>query len=181
LPYSAISATFARIEAVEGMGALALQYTILTAARSGEALGARWEEIDFDAAVWTVPASRMKARKAHTVPLSGAALAVLDHMRSISLNEFVFFGQRDGAPISNMAMSMVLRRLDLDVTTHGFRSCFRDWAGDQTSHAREVAEAALAHRGGDSVELAYRRGDALEKRRHLMQDWADYCAPKSSG
>jgi integrase len=156
-----------------------LEFLVLTAARSGEVLGARWTEIDFDKAVWTVPAARMKAGREHRVPLSGRALAILAELAEAKTGEFIFAGQRAGKPLSGMAMEMLLRRLNAnDVTVHGFRSSFRDWCGEATSFPREIAEAALAHTIGDKAEQAYRRGDALGKRRELMQAWANYCDPK---
>src|SRR4029077_9016677 len=160
-----------------------LQFTILTAARSGEALGARWDEIDLIGKVWTVPADRMKSGKQHRVPLSDAAIAILTDMSAIKQSMYVFPGIRDGRPLSNLAMRNSLKRASKQaITVHGFRSSFRDWCGEQTNFPREVAEAALAHRVGDTVEAAYRRGDALEKRRRLMAAWADYCArPAVSG
>jgi integrase len=160
------------------IAASALEFCILTAARSGEVLGARWSEFDFDINVWTVPATRMKAGREHRVPLSPRSLALLDLMRSHCVSEFVFPGQKLEKPLSNMAMEMVLRRMNRgDITVHGFRSSFRDWAGDVNGAAREVAEAALAHVIGGSTEQAYRRNDAIEKRRPLMQEWALYCEP----
>ena len=160
------------------VSALALEFAILTAARSGEVLGARWNEVDQAANVWTVPPGRMKAAREHRVPLSTRALAVLGEAEKARTGDFVFPGSRGGRPLSVMAMEMVLRRMNLDnVTVHGFRSAFRDWAGNETHFAREVAEAALAHVIGDAAERAYRRGDALEKRRALMDAWANYCEP----
>ena len=138
----------------------------------------RWEEIDKAAEVWTVPPTRMKAAREHRVPLSARALAILKEAEKARTGEFVFPGSRGGRPLSIMAMEMVLRRMNLDgVTMHGFRSAFRDWAGNETHFAREVAEAALAHVSGDAAERAYRRGDALEKRRVLMEAWAQWCEP----
>jgi integrase len=159
--------------------ALALQFTILTSARTGEVLGARWSEIDLKARIWTVPPNRMKAGKEHRVPLSGAAVQLLEGLADARTDPvpmaYVFPGQRPGRPLSGMAMEMLLRRMQAStVTVHGFRSSFRDWAGERTSFPREVAEAPLAHQVGDEVERAYRRGDALEKRRHLMEAWALY-------
>jgi integrase len=164
------------------VAALALEFTILTAARSGEVLGARWDEIDFEQSVWTVPAARMKGGRVHRVALSGRALAVLQKLEGARTGEYVFPGQRPGKPLSGMAMEMILRRMKADsVTVHGFRSSFRDWCGEVSTFPREVAEAALAHVAGDQTERAYRRGDALEKRRALMESWAQFCEPKSAG
>lgn len=160
----------------KGVGALALEYTILTAARTGETLNAHWSEIDFEKAVWTVPAVRMKAGKEHRVPLSPRALAILNQLRELATGEFIFFGRSDDQPLSSMAMIMMLRRLDRsDVTVHGFRSAFRDWAAECTPYPNEVCEAALAHTIGNKAEAAYRRGDLFEKRRKLMEDWDRYC------
>jgi integrase len=162
----------------EEIGARALEFTILTAARSGEALGARWAEIDLVARVWTVPAARMKAAKEHRVPLSGRALALLEQLKPVNTEQvYVFHGKKPGKLLSHTAFMRVLRRMGRgDLTSHGFRSSFRDWAGEQTNFPREVAEAALAHVIGDETERAYRRGDALEKRRRLMDAWARFCA-----
>jgi integrase len=180
LPYAEAPAFVAKLREREALAALALEFAILTAARSGEVLGARWDEIDFAAKVWTVPAARMKAGREHRIPLSGRALNILEKLSEAKTSEYVFPGQRIGRPLSNMSMEMVLRRMDMDgVTVHGMRSAFRDWAGNETHFAREVAEAALAHVVGDKAEQAYRRGDALEKRRELMDAWARYCEPKT--
>ena len=180
LPYAELPAFIARLREREALAALALEFAVLTAARSGEVLEARWNEIDLAAKVWTVPAIRMKAGREHRVPLSGRALEILGKLSETRTGEYVFPGQRAGRPLSNMAMEMVLRRMGVDgVTVHGMRSAFRDWAGNETHFAREVAEAALAHVVGDKAEQAYRRGDALEKRRELMEAWARYVEPKS--
>lgn len=160
----------------DAMAAKALRFLILTASRSNEVLGARWEEFDLEAAVWIVPASRMKAREEHRVPLSPQALAIIKSLLEVRIGDFVFFGQRPRRPLSNMSMEMLLRRMKVDVTVHGFRSSFRDWAGDSTSFPRDLAEAALAHVVGNKVEAAYRRSDALDKRRKLMRAWANYCS-----
>jgi integrase len=157
------------------LAAQALEFVILTAARSGEVLGARWSEIDLEAMVWTVPATRIKAGREHRVPLSPRALAVLEAMRVIRVSEFVFPGYRASRPLGDMALHMVLERMEIPYTVHGFRSSFRDWCGEATNFPREVAEAALAHVVGDETERAYRRGDALEKRRKLMEAWAGFC------
>ncbi|WP_424032730.1 tyrosine-type recombinase/integrase [Methylocella sp.] len=165
----------------KAMAALALEFLILTAARSGEVLGARWVEISFDKALWAVPATRMKAGREHRVPLSNRALAILAELAEAKTGEFIFAGQRAGKPLSSMAMEMLLRRLSAaNVTVHGFRSAFRDWCGEATSFPREVAEAALSHTIGDKAEQAYRRGDALEKRRTLMEAWASHCEGKTN-
>ena len=158
-----------------GIAARALEFTILTAARTGEVIGARWDEINLKSKVWTVPAGRMKGEREHRVALTDAAVAVLEAMHQLRQNEFVFPGDRR-AMMSNMAMEMLLRRMGRNVTVHGFRSTFRDWAAERTNFPSEVAEAALAHVVGDKVEAAYRRGDLFEKRRRLMEAWAEYCA-----
>ncbi len=159
----------------DGFAALALRLCILTAARSGEIFGACWDEIDLENKVWTVPATRMKAGRIHRIPLSEPAMAILERVGEAKLSDLVFPG-RGGRPLSNMAMEMLLRRMDVNFTVHGFRSSFRDWAGNETEFSREVAEAALAHVVGDKAEQAYRRGDALDKRRQLMDAWAKHCS-----
>jgi integrase len=164
----------------DAVAALALEFTILTAARTSESLGARWDEIDFKQTVWTVPAARMKGGRVHRVPLSRQALAILKKLDAARTGDFIFPGQRPGKPLSGMAMEMILHRMKAHgVTVHGFRSSFRDWCGEVSTFPREVAEAALAHVAGDQTERAYRRGDALEKRRALMEAWAMFCEPKS--
>jgi integrase len=172
-----------RLRTRPALAARALEFVILTACRAGEAVGARWSEINLEARVWTVPAERMKARKEHRVPLSSAALAVLDHVRPLTggASDALVFPSTHGRPLSLSALDAVRERMGvMGVTTHGFRSSFRDWAGEATSAPREVAEACLAHVVGNAVEQAYRRGDALEKRRALMQQWADYCGRASA-
>jgi integrase len=174
LPYAEIAAFMTDLREREGIAARALEFTILTAARTGEALGARWDEIDRKAEMWAVPADRTKGAREHRVPLSAAALAVIEQMQKIRENDYVFPGERR-ATLSNMAMDMLLRRMDRDVTVHGFRSTFRDWVSEQTNFQGEIAEAALAHVVGDKVEAAYRRGDLFDKRRRLMSAWAEFC------
>lgn len=175
MPYGEVPAFFSRLHGSTAMAARALEFLILTAARSGEVLNARWAEIDLSEGVWSVPAHRMKAGRLHRVPLSPLALAILAKLGSARISEYVFPGQRPGRPLSSSAMEMLLRRLRADqYTSHGFRSAFRDWAGDRTNFSRDVAEAALAHRVGDATEQAYRRSDALDKRRLLMEAWTDY-------
>jgi integrase len=182
MAYADVPAFVAQLREREALAALALEFCILTAARSGEVLGARWSEIDLAAKVWTVPAERMKAARVHRIPLSERALAILETLSEARTGELVFPGQRAGRPLSVMAMEMLLRRMDQDaVTVHGFRSAFRDWAGNETHFPREVAEAALAHVVGDKAEQAYRRGDALEKRRALMAAWASHCGEPGAG
>jgi integrase len=182
MPYEEAPAFFRRLCDQGSISAKALQFTILTAARTGEALGARWQEIDFEKAVWTVPASRMKAGKEHQVPLSAAAANLLKTLKEgRGPEDPVFPGQSGKKPLSNMAMLMLLRRMNVEeFTVHGFRSTFRDWAGDTTEFAREVVEHALAHTVGSGVERAYRRGHALERRRELMELWAKYLCMKST-
>ena len=157
----------------EGMAALALQFAILTAARSGEVRGMRWDEFDLDAGLWTVPAERMKAGREHRVPLSTSALALLRNVEVFDCGWV--FPSPTGRQLSDMALTKVLRRMGTDVTAHGFRSTFRTWAAEQTGVQREVAEAALAHAIESKTEAAYQRGDLLEKRRRLMVAWAKYC------
>ncbi len=183
LPWSQMGGFWASLDAETGTAVLALRFTILTAARTGEAIGTRWSELDLPAGVWTVPAARMKAGMEHRVPLSTAAAAVLEPLSarrtSKSPDGYVFAGQRADKPMSNMAMMMLLRRMGRDdLTVHGFRSTFRDWAAESTNYPREVAEAALAHVLADKVEAAYRRGDLFEKRRAMMEEWGDYCSSR---
>jgi integrase len=175
MPFAEVPAFVGRLRAMQGVAPRALEFAILTAARSGEVLGARWGEIDLAEKVWTVPATRMKAGKEHRVPLSDRAKAILGELHQLRTSHFVFPGFKRGCPLSNMALEAVLRRAEVDVTTHGFRSSFRDWAGDRTAFARDVVEAALAHAIENKTEAAYRRSDALEKRRKLMAAWATYC------
>ncbi len=167
-----------RLRERDAVTAKALEFIILTAARAGEALGARWKEIDLETAVWTVPASRMKRSKEHRVPLSDAALIVLEAVRPLAggNSEALVFPGQTCRPMGPEALEMLRRRMGAgQYTTHGFRSSFRDWVGEATTAPREIAEACLAHEVGNEVERAYRRGDALEKRRVLLGQWADYC------
>jgi integrase len=180
LPYARLAPFIADLRARDAMAALALEFCILTAARSGEVYGARWTEFDLDNKLWVIPAARMKAAREHRIPLSNRAFEILNALHVLQLGEFVFPGQRPEKPLSNMAMEMMLRRMNLEVTVHGFRSAFRDWAGNETEFPRELAEAALAHLIGDKAEQAYRRGDALEKRRGLMEAWAHFCEPQAT-
>ncbi len=183
LPFAAVPAFVADLRGRNATAALALEFLILTAARSGEVRGATWVEIDTDAKVWTVPASRMKAGREHRVPLSASALAVLEKVRLLSGDKpeaIIFPGLKPDSSLSDAAFNALLIRMGIDrtkVTPHGFRSSFRDWAGEASSFPRELAEAALAHVVGDQTERAYRRMDALEKRRRLMDAWARYCEP----
>ncbi len=179
LPYTEIGGFVAALRQREGVAARALEFTILTAARTNEVIGALWDEIDFAAKVWTVPAGRMKASKEHRVPLSDRALEILRDLPRETGNAFVFIGPRKGGGLSNMAMAAVLGRMDCtDITVHGFRSTFRDWAAERTNYPNHVVEMALAHTVGDKVEAAYRRGDLFDKRRRLMAEWAKYCGTK---
>jgi integrase len=181
LPYADISAFLAELRDRQGVAALALEFAILTAARSGEVRGARWDEIDLEARVWVIPKSRMKAFREHRIPLSDQAMAVLATLSEIRISGLVFPGLRRDQPLSHSALATVLRRMEIKgATVHGFRSAFRDWAGNETGFPREVAEAALAHVIGNAAEQAYRRSDALEKRRALMAAWAAYCEPSSA-
>lgn len=183
LPYAEAHDFMTALRAQEGIGAMALEFTILAAARTGEVIGAKWNEFDFDAALWTIPAERMKAKKEHVVPLSRRAIDILSTLQKVRTNDFVFPGGKAGQPLSNMAMAETLKRMERnDITVHGFRSTFRDWAGETTSFPREVIEHALAHQLADKAEAAYQRGSLLDKRRKLMNAWAQYCAtPKSKG
>lgn len=181
LPWKEVGAFMAALRDQGGTGAHALEFAILTAARTGEALGATWGEVDLAAAVWTVPGERMKAAREHRVPLSAPALALLGEMAKARTSDAadapVFPGAKEGAPLSNMALLMVLRRMGRrDLTTHGFRSTFRDWARESTGYPAEVAEAALAHTIADKTVAAYARGDLFEKRRRLMAEWGEFCA-----
>jgi integrase len=175
MSFAGVPAFMGKLRVMQGVAPRALEFAILTAARTGEVLGATWDEIDLEAKLWTVPAERMKAGKEHRVPLPDRAFVILEEMREARTSDFAFPGLKSGRPLSNMALEAVLRRADVDVTTHGFRSSFRDWAGDRTSFARDVVEAALAHAIENKTEAAYRRSDALEKRRKLMAAWAAYC------
>lgn len=180
LPYADLPAFVAELRTRQAMGALALEFAILTAARSGEAIGAKWQEFDLERAIWTVPAERMKAGREHRVPLSPRAVEILEAVKGAN-PEWVFPGERGGS-LSGMAMAMLLRRMGHDVTVHGFRSAFRDWAAECTGYSHEVCEMALAHTIGNKAEAAYRRGDLFDKRRRLMADWAGYCgAPAGEG
>ncbi len=177
LPYDQIGEFSAALRGQEGIGARALEFLILTAARTGEIIGARWGEVDLEDKIWVVPETRMKAGREHRVPLSGAALTILKQMNEIRDGDFVFPGGKKAKPLSNMAMLAVLRRMGRnDLTAHGFRSTFRDWAAERTNFPREVVEMALAHTIESKVEAAYHRGDLFQKRRQLMEAWARYCA-----
>ncbi|WP_042299777.1 tyrosine-type recombinase/integrase [Paraburkholderia kururiensis] len=175
LPYSDIGTFAVALRANTSVAARALEFTILTACRTSEALGATWAEFDLSVPVWTVPGERMKAKRDHRVPLSSAAVRLLRTLPTVGGEGVVFEGARQGYPLSNMALLQLLKRMKRDdLTTHGFRSTFRDWASECTSFANEVAEMALAHAIRDKTESAYRRGDLFEKRRAMMQEWADF-------
>ncbi len=175
LPHAELPALMERLEAAGGVGAMALRFCILTAARSGEVRDATWEEIDLHRAVWTVPAERMKGAREHRVPLSAAAMAVLEEARGLD-GSLVFPGSRPGRPMSDMTLAAVLKRLGVTATVHGFRSTFRDWAWERTSVPREIAELCLAHQVGSAVERAYARSDLFDKRRDLLDRWAQFAA-----
>jgi integrase len=178
LPYPQVADFIAMLRQREGVAALALEFTILTAARTSEVIGARRPEFDLAACMWTVPPERMKSGREHRVPLSDRVLEIL--AATPSEGEFVFPGRHRGAALSNMALLETLKDMGRgDITTHGFRSTFRDWGSEMTAFPHEVLEMALAHVVSDKVEAAYRRGDLLEKRRRLMAEWADYCARAS--
>ncbi len=195
LPWREMGSFMAELRTRESTAARVLELLILTAARSGEVFGMRWGEVDLEHALWTIPASRMKGGRAHRVPLSAAAMAVLRGMQPEERpdpSSLVFPGAARGKPLSGMAMLMLLRRMNPHseekparwrdratgepITVHGFRSCFRDWTAEATTYPRELAEAALAHTLGSKVEAAYQRGDMLERRRRMMEAWADYCS-----
>ncbi len=179
LPYHELPDLMHRIEGVDGIGALALRFTILTAARSGEVRGAMWPEIDTEARVWIIPADRMKSEREHRVPLSDAALVVLERVRGLS-DGLVFPSIRAGRKLSDMTLAAALKRLEVPATVHGMRSTFRDWAEEMTGFPREVKEAALAHTVRDKTEAAYRRGDLFDKRQALMEQWGRFCLSASA-
>ena len=204
LPHALVPQFMATLRARKSRRAgMALQFLILTAGRLGEGLGATWGEIDAAEKVWTIPASRMKARREHRVPLSPQAMAILEGMAlgrgfegedavsnivKAKPTAFIFQGNSRGSRLSDAAIAMLFRRMEkaagedwIKITAHGFRSSFRDWTGDETTFQREVAEAALAHAVGNATEQAYRRGDALTKRRKLMEAWANYCDREIGG
>jgi integrase len=178
MDYAAVPAFIGQLRERAATAALALEFTILTATRSGEMRGAQWHELDLEKKVWVVPPTRMKAGREHRIPLCDRAVEIVKAMSEAKTGDFVFPGSDGKRQLSIMAMDMLLRRMKVDITVHGFRSAFRDWAGNETEFAREIAEAALSHVIGDKAEQAYRRGDALEKRRALMDAWAKYCEPK---
>ena len=178
MPYDEVPVFLEQLRAREAVAAMALEFTILTAARTGEVLGATWAEIDFEKRTWTVPALRMKAGREHRVPLSSRAVEVLNETKKLG-SDYLFPGQR-GGKLSGMAMAMLLRRMGHVVTVHGFRSSFRDWAAEMTAFPHEVCEMALAHTIANKAEAAYRRGDIFEKRRLLMDGWEEFCSSADS-
>lgn len=179
LPYDVMGNFMKDLRQMEGMGARALEFAILTATRSGEVRGATWQEIDLQKGVWIIPESRMKAGKEHHVPLSGEAIALLKALPTMGDNPHVFPGTK--GQISDMTLTAALRRMNRsDLTAHGFRSTFRDWAGERTNYPREVCEHALAHQLKDKAEAAYQRGSLFDKRRMMMNDWAKYCGKPSA-
>jgi integrase len=181
LAYAEIGGFVAELRQRDGVSPRALEFLILTATRTGETLGARWDEISLGEKLWIIPASRTKASREHRVPLADRALDILAEMASIRDGaDCIFPGSRRGRPLNRIAMLQVLKRMGrADLSVHGFRSAFRDWCGNETNFPREVCEHALAHKVGNEVERAYRRSDALEKRRRLMDAWANYCARPS--
>lgn len=174
MPYKEVPDFMTALRSASGLGARALEFTILTAARSGETLGATWSEIDLEAALWTVPAERMKAGKEHQVPLTAPAVALLKALPRIKDNPYLFPGAKKGQALSNMTMAKSLKSLKREETVHGFRSSFRDFAGNETGVAREIAEECLAHVVGNAVENAYRRSQAVDRRRQLLDLWASH-------
>lgn len=175
LPYAEMGAFMDNLRKQGGMGAMALEFTILTAARTGEVIGARWDEFDLPSKTWTIPPARMKAEKEHLVPLCARAIAILKELQPLG-GEFVFPGLKPQKPLSNMAMLALLKRMERgDLTVHGFRSTFRDWAAEQTAYPHEMGEMALAHAVNNKTEAAYRRGNLFKKRIRMMQDWQRHC------
>lgn len=175
MAYKDVPAFMKALRENTSISARCLEFVVLTCSRTGEALGARWSEIDLENKLWTVPAERMKAGKPHRVPLSSRTIVILKEMKAIKRNEFVFPSWKPGRSLSQMTLAMLLRRMGQTVTVHGFRSSFRDWAAEETRFSREAAEMALAHAISDAVEAAYRRGDLLEQRRKLMDNWRRFC------
>lgn len=180
LPYAEISSFMSDLRSEIGVAARAVEFVILTACRSGEARGCTWSEIDLDNRLWIIPAARMKAGKEHRVPLSSQALDLILDMQKLKTSCYVFRGMKDDSMLSDMSLTAVLRRMNRkDITVHGFRSTFRDWGAEKTDFSTEMLELALAHTISNQVEAAYRRGDMFEKRRKMMQTWADYCFSKT--
>ena len=176
LPFKEIGAFIEALHDRDSVSAKGLEFLIFTASRTGEVIGAIWPEVDLENKIWTIPAARMKTDKEHRVPLSEEVIAILREMKKIKVSEFIFPGNQPNKPLSNMAFLQLLKRMGRgDLTVHGFRSTFRDWASERTNYSNEVSEMALAHTVSDKVEAAYRRGDLFEKRRRLMRDWAMFC------
>jgi integrase len=181
LPYSEVPGLVQRLREVDGMASLSLQCLILSAARHGEVRGAQWPEIDFEKRIWTIPAERMKARREHRVPLSVPLLVILDRLHRERSSEFVFPGFRLGQPLAFKALARLLSRLGVsDVTVHGFRSAFRSWAAEETLFPGEIAELALSHRVGSSLERAYQRSDLFARRIELSEAWGAFCSGASA-
>jgi integrase len=180
LPFTEIPAFMAELRAMDDLPARLLEFLILTASRSGEGRSARWDEFDLKQAMWVIPPERMKGGREHKVPLSPRAVIILEQMARLRLSDFVFPGQSERRPISGIGLRRLLRKLRPGVTVHGFRSSFRDWAAETTNFPNHVVEMALAHAVSDAVEAAYRRGDLFEKRRRLMEAWAQYCQRKAA-
>lgn len=172
MPWQDLPTFIQKLALVDGISARCLEFTILTACRSGETRGATWDEIDLKERVWNIPAERMKAGRAHRVPLSPAAIELLKQLPRIEGELLIFPGRKEATPLSDMTLTMLMRRHAPPYTVHGFRSSFRDWAAEDTRHPSEVCEMALAHSVGDETEAAYRRSDLMNKRRKLMMDWA---------
>jgi integrase len=181
LPYAQVGAFMARLRENTSMGAQALEFVTLTAARLGEVLGATWNEIDFEARTWTVPAERMKSGREHRVPLSKPSLALLRDLSEIRRGQTIFYGMRDGPVAGVTVLHLAKQVAGAPITVHGLRSTFRDWAAEQANFPREVAEMALAHAVGDAVERAYARTDLFERRRKLMESWGAFCGRPSDG
>lgn len=182
LPYGQLPEFMTALALREGIAARALEFTVLTAARTGETIGARWNEINLTDRIWTVPANRIKGGKEHRVPLSAIAMGILEALPIERGNQYVFIGPNKGSGLSNMAMASVLKRMEReDITVHGFRSSFRDFAAERTNFENHVVEMALAHVIGSKVEAAYRRGDLFDKRVKLMDQWARYCTSPPVG
>ncbi|WVD66035.1 site-specific integrase [Orbus sturtevantii] len=175
LPYKDLASFMAMLKKREGISARALEFSILTATRSCEVRGATWQELNLESKIWTIPAERMKAGKEHRIPLSDEAITLIKNLSQLSNSEYIFPAPRNGQ-LSDMSLTATLRRMNfVHITQHGFRSTFRDWAGETTHYSREVIEHALAHQLADKAEAAYQRGDLLEKRSKLMADWAQFC------
>jgi integrase len=179
MPYVLLADFMNKLRPQSDISSLALQFLILTATRTNETLNAKWSEINFEEKVWTIPPERMKAKKEHRVPLTDEAVDILKRIPKLNFLEHIFVNSKTNAPLSSHALLQKLSQTSGDYTVHGFRSSFRDWVSEETAHARDVAEAALAHTLKDKVEAAYRRGDFFRKRQALMSDWSFYCSTKS--